>query len=262
MVLGISMQEDSRAEALERNAKEKGWQTIRFASGIERTMEHMLRFPVTCLVLQADMPHAAEWILALRRLPIAKPPHIYLMADRPKDVPIHAFSGVISYLFDVRMDDRRIIDCIDTLEAETVDPLCGMWRLDVLDRMITELLLFSGVSPHLKGFRMLRYAILFLVLSDVSTEISMMGGLYPAVSEMTDSNVSVVEHAMRHAIDTAWMRADLSALEELFGYTVLPSKGTPSNSAYLYAMADRVRIRYQKELGRCITKSKLGRGEL
>lgn len=260
MILGISVHEELRAAELERIAKEKGWQTVRMDSTIEGSMEQILRSPINGWLLQADMPKVAEWILALRRLPIAVVPQIYVISARPTEFPLHAFSGVVLYLFDSMTENHRIMERIKTLGTEGLNPLFGSWKLDVLDRMTTELLLFGGVSPHLKGFRMLRYAILLLILSDVSTEISMMGELYPAVSELTDSNISVVEHAMRHAIDAAWMRADLAALEELFGYTVLPSKGTPSNSAYLYAMADHVRIRYQKEFERGTEQRKRGRG--
>ena len=50
---------------------------------------------------------------------------------------------------------------------------------------------------------------------------------------------------MRHAIECAWMRADINTIQTFFGYTVEAHRDTPSNSAFIHMVADRVRMRLE-----------------
>lgn len=51
---------------------------------------------------------------------------------------------------------------------------------------------------------------------------------------------SVVERAIRHAIEVAWDRGDLDTLQKYFGFTVSNSKGKPTNSEFIAMIADRL----------------------
>ena len=52
-----------------------------------------------------------------------------------------------------------------------------------------------GISPHLKGFRMLRLALLYLLAKPEYEDVQMMSELYPAIAAQTGRTVSMVEHS-------------------------------------------------------------------
>ena len=99
-----------------------------------------------------------------------------------------------------------------------------------------------GVPVHLKGFSLLKTAIRFLLTIDRPTEIHMIEDVYAVLAKSDRCSVSLIEHAMRHAIEAAWLRADVSDLEEMFGYTVSPDRAALSNAGFLLAAADRIQM--------------------
>ena len=67
--------------------------------------------------------------------------------------------------------------------------------------------------------------------------------LYPTVARRHNTTPSCVERAIRHAIEVAWNRGDLDALQRLFGYTVSNTRGKPTNSEFIAMIADQLSIR-------------------
>ena len=53
---------------------------------------------------------------------------------------------------------------------------------------------------------------------------------------------SRVERAIRHAIEVAWSRGQMEAIDTLFGYTVSLGKGKPTNSEFIAMVADKLRL--------------------
>jgi len=51
-----------------------------------------------------------------------------------------------------------------------------------------------------------------------------------------------VERAIRHAIEVAWNRGKVDAINELFGYTINTRKGKPTNSEFIALVADTLRL--------------------
>jgi len=51
-----------------------------------------------------------------------------------------------------------------------------------------------------------------------------------------------VERAIRHAIEVAWSRGNIDALNRLFGFTVDHRRGKPTNSEFIAMVADRLRL--------------------
>ena len=102
-----------------------------------------------------------------------------------------------------------------------------------------------GVPTHLSGFPLWKDAVR-LALQQPPTALRMREDIYAPLAAAAHTGVSVTEHAMRHAIDAAWLRADARVLERLFGYTVSADRATPSNEAFLFQMCEHIRIQ-QKE---------------
>ena len=66
--------------------------------------------------------------------------------------------------------------------------------------------------------------------------------LYPDVAKKYNSTPQRVEKAIRHAIEVAWSRGKIDAIDELFGYTINNHKGKPTNSEFIALIADRLRL--------------------
>ena len=66
--------------------------------------------------------------------------------------------------------------------------------------------------------------------------------LYPTIAKRHQTTPSRVERAIRHAIEVAWSRGKIDAIDELFGYTVNNHKGKPTNSEFIALIADRLRL--------------------
>ncbi len=134
---------------------------------------------------------------------------------------------------------RTLADLSESVRYKDLAPHCTE---ALLERMITELLLSLHIYPHLSGFHSLRLAIRMVYEAGREERLSMMCEVYPAAAKRCHMTVATVEHSMRHAIDTAWNRSNLNALQRYFGYTISDLRDTPSNSAFIYMLAERLRM--------------------
>ena len=89
-----------------------------------------------------------------------------------------------------------------------------------------------GVPEHLSGYRYLVEAVL-LVRADNSILRRVTGELYPTLAEKFQTTASGIERGIRHAIETAWTRASMEAVQHYFGNTICPMKGKPVNSEFI-----------------------------
>lgn len=96
-----------------------------------------------------------------------------------------------------------------------------------------------GITANIKGYHYLRDAIL-LVHNDFDLMSHLTNGLYMTVAQKHNSTPQRVERAMRHAIETAWNRGNLEVLQDFFGYTILDTKGKPTNGEFIAMLADKL----------------------
>lgn len=110
-----------------------------------------------------------------------------------------------------------------------------------LDADVTQIIHEIGIPPNIKGYRYLREAILIMIEKD-----GRFGGitkeLYPTIARQFQTTPSRVERAIRHAIEVAWSRGNLEILSGLFGYTISRDRGKPTNSQFIAAVADKLRM--------------------
>lgn len=97
------------------------------------------------------------------------------------------------------------------------------------ERTIELQLIKLGVPPHILGFKYLQEA-LSMSLKDESIVNSMTKVLYPSIADKFNTTGSRVERAIRHAIEVACDRCDLTTWQNLFGYSISYDKGKPTNS--------------------------------
>lgn len=113
-----------------------------------------------------------------------------------------------------------------------------------LEQDVTDMIHEIGVPAHIKGYQYLREAIMMAV-EDIEMLNSITKILYPTIAKKFQTTPSRVERAIRHAIEVAWSRGRMETLDALFGYTVTPGKGKPTNSEFIALIADRIRLQYR-----------------
>lgn len=110
-----------------------------------------------------------------------------------------------------------------------------------LEVEVTSIMHEIGVPAHIKGYQYLRDAIM-MVVKDLDIINSITKQLYPSIARIYNTTPSRVERAIRHAIEVAWSRGQVEAIDELFGYTVSIGKGKPTNSEFIAMVADKLRL--------------------
>lgn len=113
-----------------------------------------------------------------------------------------------------------------------------------LRKEITKLIHTLGMPAHVLGYEYTREAIL-LALGNKEMLRSITKELYPAIAQTFNTTPSRVERAIRHAVELAWDRGDLDTIQKFFGFTVSSKKGKPTNSEFLSALADHLRLELQ-----------------
>lgn len=111
-----------------------------------------------------------------------------------------------------------------------------------LEAEVTSIIHEVGVPAHIKGYQYLREAIMMAVKdTDVINSITKV--LYPSIAGIYNTTPSRVERAIRHAIEVAWSRGQMEAIDAIFGYTVNYGKGKPTNSEFIAMIADKLRLK-------------------
>ena len=112
---------------------------------------------------------------------------------------------------------------------------------DILEKRVTNIIHEVGVPAHLKGYQYIRDAIIMSV-NNVEVINQITKQLYPDLAKKHKTTPSRVERAIRHAIEVAWNRGQIDAVESIFGYTVNSNKGKPTNSEFIAMIADKLRL--------------------
>ena len=116
-----------------------------------------------------------------------------------------------------------------------------------LEREITTILHEIGIPAHIKGYMYLRTAILETYLNmDYLGQITK--SLYPEIARRYMTTSSRVERAIRHAIEVAWNRGNIDAIDEIFAYTISASKAKPTNSEFIAMIADKLKLEHRLKL--------------
>ncbi|QQY80625.1 two-component system response regulator (stage 0 sporulation protein A) [Keratinibaculum paraultunense] len=117
-----------------------------------------------------------------------------------------------------------------------------------LEARITNIIHEIGVPAHIKGYLYLREAIA-MVVKDMELLGAVTKELYPNIAKKYNTTPSRVERAIRHAIEVAWTRGKIDAIDNIFGYTIDTIKGRPTNSEFIAMVADKIRLEMEMTEG-------------
>ncbi len=108
-----------------------------------------------------------------------------------------------------------------------------------LDGRISDILISIGIPPHIKGYIYLREGIK-LTVNDPHMIDNVTKGLYPIIGETFGTTASKVERAIRHAIEVAWNKGRVDAINAIFGARVYIGTEKPTNSEFIALVADKL----------------------
>lgn len=108
-----------------------------------------------------------------------------------------------------------------------------------VDEKISEIFISIGIPPHIKGYGYLREGIKMMMerpglINRVTRE------LYPSIAKRFSTSASKVERAIRHAIEVAWNRGRIEAINAIFGARIYLGTEKPTNSEFMALVADKL----------------------
>ena len=108
-----------------------------------------------------------------------------------------------------------------------------------IDEKISEIFISIGIPPHIKGYGYLREGIKKTIdhpyiINSVTKE------LYPSIAKKFSTTPSKVERAIRHAIEVAWNRGRIDAINAIFGARIYLGAEKPTNSEFIALVADKL----------------------
>ncbi|MDR0396523.1 MAG: response regulator [Oscillospiraceae bacterium] len=153
-------------------------------------------------------------------------------------------------VFPKPVDEARLIAWLsESLKDSPNVAQAGMEQRRMVAKKALE---YLGMSPELIGYQYLVEAIAIASMDHMVTR-KMMSELYPRLARLNNTSVSCVERSIRHAIEDTWTSGRLSAAVSMFGYSVDPKRGKPTNGECIARLGEYVRFLLSGEDARVVT---------
>lgn len=140
--------------------------------------------------------------------------------------------------FTVATAVQRIRDLLKD-SANAKEDALSKKRPATIEEKISEIFISIGIPPHIKGYAYLREGIKMTIehpyiINSVTKE------LYPSIAKHFETTASKVERAIRHAIEVAWNRGRIDAINAIFGARIYLGAEKPTNSEFIALVADKL----------------------
>lgn len=150
--------------------------------------------------------------------------------------------GAAYYLvkpFSIDAAIERIRDILKEKNEKNKNVAIGRRKAVTIDEKISEIFISIGIPPHIKGYGYLREGIKMTIerpniINSVTKE------LYPSIAKRFSTTSSKVERAIRHAIEVAWNRGRIDAINAIFGARIYLGAEKPTNSEFIALVADKL----------------------
>lgn len=113
-----------------------------------------------------------------------------------------------------------------------------------IETRIFEILMDCGAKTNLKGYDYLKSAI-YIAIEDKNRDVKMMG-MYSDVGKEFNTTPSRVERAIRHCIENMLLepnyKATSDSVKNVLNRLINPESGRVSNSTFIYAIAEIIRM--------------------
>lgn len=141
--------------------------------------------------------------------------------------------------FSVETAMERMRELVKDKQNNVKDISVSKRKCATVDEKISEIFISIGIPPHIKGYAYLREGIKMTIeqpyiINSVTKE------LYPAIAKKFSTTASKVERAVRHAIEVAWNRGRIDAINAIFGARIYLGTEKPTNSEFIALVADKL----------------------
>lgn len=134
---------------------------------------------------------------------------------------------------------ERIRELMKDKPAVSRDVAVSKRKPVTIDEKISEIFISIGIPPHIKGYGYLREGIKMMIESPRIIN-SVTKELYPSIARRFSTTASKVERAIRHAIEVAWNRGRIDAINAIFGARIYLGTEKPTNSEFIALVADKL----------------------
>lgn len=108
-------------------------------------------------------------------------------------------------------------------------------KIPSMEEKITQVLKGLGIPVHIRGYQYIKFGISKMI-QDVNLNFGITTYLYPEIAKEFKTTPTRVERAMRHAIEVGCDKGNIQLWYEIFGHTIQPSKGKPTNKEFFCGM--------------------------
>ena len=96
-----------------------------------------------------------------------------------------------------------------------------------------------GMDKKLKGYQ---YSVNAINEAAKLYKFIDINSIYDQVGYLCLTKRNNVERNIRYAIEITWEKGSVNEIDKLFGYTVDREKGKPTNSEFIFLIADKIKI--------------------
>lgn len=143
--------------------------------------------------------------------------------------------------FSIQTAMERIRELMKDKPEHAKDIAVNKRKPVTIEEKISEIFISIGIPPHIKGYGYLREGIKMTIetpyiINSVTKE------LYPSIAKKFSTTASKVERAIRHAIEVAWNRGRIDAINAIFGARIYLGSEKPTNSEFIALVADKLML--------------------
>lgn len=112
-----------------------------------------------------------------------------------------------------------------------------------IEKYAAGILLKLGMAPRSKGYMYALKGVLYIM--DTPGEYRYFSRqLYPKLANDFETSAAAVERAIRSAIHTSWYRRNRGLSENIFQNSLQSINDVPTNTLYLFAVSEWLRLNY------------------
>ncbi|MBE5754217.1 MAG: sporulation transcription factor Spo0A [Clostridiales bacterium] len=165
---------------------------------------------------------------------------IVLSALNTDEVISKAVSAGADYFMAKPYNFAALKERIDSMFVEKQEILTSAnFHKVSLEEKISKIFINVGIPPHIKGYGFLREGVKMAV-EDPEIINNITKKLYPSIGEKYNTTPSKVERAIRHAIEVAWNRGRIEAINNILGVRAYVGAEKPTNGEFIALVADKM----------------------
>lgn len=108
-----------------------------------------------------------------------------------------------------------------------------------LDLLVENTIQYLGIPRSNKGFSYIKFAVSYTLTENPTALLKITRRLYPVIAKKFATTEACVERAIRHSIESAWLKNRDIMTKEIYRSTSITSK--PSNSEFLLSVTDSLK---------------------